>query len=561
MAVVYSAFDPALERRVAVKVLPPEIAETPDLVERFKREARLVASLQHPNVVSVYGVRTDGEISAIIMQFVDGRSLDVALRDDPMVPLPVAGMVLSQTAMALQHAHERGVVHRDVKPANVLLDKEGRAVVSDFGIARREGGTRLTGTGVVMGTVAYMSPEQCLGEGVTAASDQYSFGVMAFELLAGKRPFSGNVVETLTAHVNDPPPSLAELRPDVPRDVTSYVMRALEKEPGNRHADLRDAERVLRALVRDPKGTTNVIAAMSVVRPKGTKPMPAITEGVTVMAPPPRAPAVSLPETVRMSEPAVSKPAAAAPAAPGAPRSRAMIVVGATAVIMIAALAGWRLTRGTSTTASPTQDARQSGTVTPPPPQFGGVKPVPGVPNNPAGSTPLNAARGASPTNTSPQILNATAKDSAPAKPQQTAPVAARDTAVGTTNVAAAVTTPPAAAPTVSATRGDASAVLREFVTLCNHRQWQDLERLGALDGGTAGMRAELVQLVHDATDFAAGFDRGASSPIVSGDRFTTDFVIDLEWRGGKKLATVRLQAAQQNGGWHVVAFSVSAAQ
>ena len=160
MGAVFAAFDPALQRRVAVKVLLPEIANDRAMADRFLREARTVASLQHPHVVTVYAVRSGEGVHAIVMQFVDGRSLDAVLADRGKLPLHLAGIILAEAAAGLQHAHDRGVIHRDVKPANVLVDHDGRATVSDFGIARRESGPRTTETGLVVGTWAYMSPEQ-----------------------------------------------------------------------------------------------------------------------------------------------------------------------------------------------------------------------------------------------------------------------------------------------------------------------------------------------------------------------------------------------------------------
>ena len=243
MAVVYLGFDLELERRVAIKVLLPDIAGDPEMADRFKREAKMVAALNHPNVIPIYGLRNSPTISAIIMQFVDGNSLDVVLRErgSSTLPLPVAGLILSQVAAGLEHAHARGVVHRDVKPANVLLDPAGQVFVSDFGIARwhdRGGGT---GSGVILGTAAYMSPEQCLGRRADAASDQYAFGVMAFEVLTGRRPFTGRSSELLKAHINDPPPRLSEIRPDLMPEIESFVMRTLEKDPAARHPSLRDS--------------------------------------------------------------------------------------------------------------------------------------------------------------------------------------------------------------------------------------------------------------------------------------------------------------------------------
>jgi hypothetical protein len=507
MAAVYGAFDPELQRRVAVKVLLPELAENTEIVERFRREARTVAALQHPNIVSVFAVRTNAEMSAIIMQFVDGRSLDVALRDEPRLPLSAAGMVLSQVAEALEHAHERGVIHRDVKPANVLLDRDGHAVVSDFGIARREGGTRITDTGVVMGTIAYMSPEQCLGGAVTTASDQYSFGVMAFELLAGRRPFAdGPVIDMLRAHVDQAPPNLGGLRSELPDAVVSWIMRSLEKDPAARHPDFRDARRVFAALVGNAKSTTKVIASLA-----SAAATLRVADAPTLVVPVPR-------------------------------RSRVAALVGLAVVVLGGSVGAWGyLHRSTPTLVSPVAPVAQQA--------------VAKTPVAPETRTPKRTA--VTSTAALPPVSKP-ANDSVAAAPKPV--IVVRDTVAvaAPASVPAPVAAPPAA-PAVAAALADARAVAREFVTICNQRRTRDLEQLAAL-GGDAALRAELLRLVRTAPEFAAGFERVASSPVVSGDRFTTEFVIDLEWRGGQQLATVQLQAAQQNGAWHVTAFGVSAA-
>ena len=275
MGVVYAGFDVELERRVAIKVLLPDIAADPEIADRFKREAKMVAALNHPNVIPIYGLRNSATVSAIIMQFVDGNSLDVVLRErgSSPLPLPVAGLILSQVAAGLEHAHTRGVIHRDVKPANVLLDPAGQVVVSDFGIARRYGAATATASGILLGTASYMSPEQCLGRRAEAASDQYAFGVMAFELLAGRRPFIGRTSELFGAHINQLPPRLTEFRPDLSPEIESFVMRMLEKDPAARHPNLRDAERFFRRLVPDEPSATRELIHVSLRKPMQASPL------------------------------------------------------------------------------------------------------------------------------------------------------------------------------------------------------------------------------------------------------------------------------------------------
>ena len=234
MAVVFAARDPSLERRVAVKMLLPRFAFEADVAHRFLREGRTMASLEHPHVVSVYGVRGNATTSAIIMQYVDGRTLEEALARKAQLPLDLGMRVLAQVSSALQHAHERGVVHRDVKPANVLIDRRVNAFVSDFGIARRADGTATTMAGLVLGTSHYMSPEQRAGERVTEAADQYALGVMAYEVLTGRAPFIGRLDEVIRGHMLDAPPPLRSLRPEIPEAVDALVLRMLAKAPQDR---------------------------------------------------------------------------------------------------------------------------------------------------------------------------------------------------------------------------------------------------------------------------------------------------------------------------------------
>jgi serine/threonine-protein kinase len=553
MAVVYLGYDPVLQRRVAVKAIKLELVDDRELAERFQREARTVAALQHPNIVSVYGIRTDGQVSAILMQFVEGSSLDAAISDRP-ISLPAAGLVLAQVAAALQHAHERGVIHRDVKPANVLLDPEGRAVVSDFGIARREG-SHLTGTGVIMGTVAYMSPEQCTGASVTSATDQYAFGVMAFELLAGRLPFNGSVSDVLSAQVHEPPPSLAELRPELPPAVTDYIMRALEKAPEARHADLRAADRVFRLLVQNAKDASTIVAAMAKgsTRKVGGS---TVQQAITV---PRRAPDGEAPTEFAFAPTPPATPAmvAATPTqpipAPGTSR-RGLIATAAAVVILGGAALAWRAIGHSSATTQNSPNARQAGDTSAAALR---AAPSPGPTRAAAGEQRAQTNTPRSGAAASPSGGGASSNTPAEIPVTRTPPVEpppVRDSVVPSATPATA------AAPAVSATLADARAVAKEFATWCNQRRWRDLEQLDAFEGDPS-LRAELIRLVRAAPDFAAGFDRLASTPEMTGERFRTELVLDLQWRGGQRLMLVRLQALRQNGTWHLAAFGTAPAE
>lgn len=244
MAIVYRAQDTRLKRAVAIKLLPPDLAFRADIRSRFLREAEMDARLSHPNIVPIYSVDERDGLVYFVMALVKGESVGDRLRRTGALPVADARRILREVADALAYAHARGVVHRDVKPDNVLLDAEsGRALVTDFGIARAasedDGGSRLTATGAALGTPAYMSPEQCAGDTeVDGRSDLYSLGAVAYQMLAGVPPFSGgNTPSIMMKQVMETPVPLRQRRVDVPDDLERIVMRLLEKNPGNRFAD------------------------------------------------------------------------------------------------------------------------------------------------------------------------------------------------------------------------------------------------------------------------------------------------------------------------------------
>jgi tetratricopeptide (TPR) repeat protein/predicted Ser/Thr protein kinase len=243
MGAVYLARDRALERLVAIKVLPPGTAADTALVERFRREAKTVASLQHPGIVPLYAFGERRGLCWFVMGYVRGESLSSRLERDGRVDSDTARTLLGQVAEALDHAHRQGIIHRDIKPDNVLLDDStGRALLTDFGIARAESSlsaTSLTQVGSVLGTPHYMSPEQASAEPtIDGRSDLYSVGVMAYQMLSGQLPFDGTNFRALVMqHLSATPKPLATVAPDVPRDLADAVMQCLEKEPAKRFAD------------------------------------------------------------------------------------------------------------------------------------------------------------------------------------------------------------------------------------------------------------------------------------------------------------------------------------
>jgi serine/threonine-protein kinase len=252
MALVYRAIDREQEEPVAIKMLADNLAADPELRQRFAREAALAKRLSHPNVVRVLGSGEADGRAFIVLEYVDGRDLAEELRrEGPLEPARVAELG-AQAAAALAHAHERGLVHRDVKPHNLLLTGEGTLKVSDFGIARVVDGTQLTQIGTVLGTAAYLAPEQAAGEEVTAAADVYALGAVLYELLTGAPPQSASTVAELVhrrAEGEPPPPSA--VAPDVPVELDSLVLACLREHPGDRPS-AGEVQRVLRGELEAP---------------------------------------------------------------------------------------------------------------------------------------------------------------------------------------------------------------------------------------------------------------------------------------------------------------------
>ncbi len=239
MAGVYLASEPALARRVAIKVMSPMLMSDPQLVQRFEQEARTIAQLHHGNIVDIYEVGSHGDLHYFVMNFVPGRTLGGALVEaGGALPFDAARSWLSQIGGALDYAHRRGIVHRDIKPSNVLLDTDGQAHVTDFGIAKVADHSGLTQTGAWLGTPTYMSPEQCNGEAITGASDQYSLGCVMYEMLAGRPPFEGTPVSMIQAHVARQPEPVSTHRPDCPADLSEAVERMIAKDPEDRWPSL-----------------------------------------------------------------------------------------------------------------------------------------------------------------------------------------------------------------------------------------------------------------------------------------------------------------------------------
>ena len=242
MGAVYEATDLTLDRPVAIKVLPPELAHDEKFVSRFEREARTAAKLDHPGIIPIYAVEHSDDLYYFVMKKVSGRPLDEVIGSGPM-PVDVCQRIIWETACGLGHAHGRGVVHRDIKPANIMIDDGGRAVLMDFGISKAgQQATQLTATGQVIGTPHYMSPEQAKGVAVDGRSDQYSLGVVGYRLLAGRLPFGENesVHTIIYKHIFEDPAPIETLRPDVPPHVAEALRRAMAKEPDDRFSTMEE---------------------------------------------------------------------------------------------------------------------------------------------------------------------------------------------------------------------------------------------------------------------------------------------------------------------------------
>ncbi|MDQ3940977.1 MAG: Stk1 family PASTA domain-containing Ser/Thr kinase, partial [Actinomycetota bacterium] len=287
MAEVYRARDELLGREVAVKVLSERLSTDRSFVERFRREAQAAANLSHPNIVSLYDYGTDGDANFIVMEYIDGKSVADLIKDEgPLLP-ERAAEVAADVAKALERAHTAGLVHRDVKPNNIMLTSSGQTKVTDFGIVRALGGDaeqQMTQTGMVIGTAAYLSPEQAQGNPVDARSDVYSLGCVLYEMLTGSPPFAGDTPLAIAyKHVREDAQPPSALNPDVPSGLDAITMKALAKNPDNRFSsasDMReDLERFLsgqrvtatpllgdQTTVAAPAGGTQVLRQTDVYR-------------------------------------------------------------------------------------------------------------------------------------------------------------------------------------------------------------------------------------------------------------------------------------------------------
>ena len=338
MGAVYLAHHPGLNKSVAIKVLPGDLAGTPEFRERFIREARLAARLEHPNVVQVHDVGHEQGYHYIAMQYVEGKSLDVWLKERKKLSVGEALSTTKRVAAALAAASKLGIVHRDIKPHNILISKDGVVKVADFGLAKDEDANRsISEPGVVMGTPYYMSPEQAKGEKVDHRSDLFSLGATLYHMLTGKRLFDGGTPVTIVMKQasSEAPIPARQLEPSIPEPVDAFLAKLLQKDPANRH---QTADEVIRALdaLKQPGAPATVAAppprkAAVIALPIAGILLIGIVLGLMLgrggktpapaPPPPPPPPVVKAPE-VKPAEKPVEKPAPKPPEEKPAPPAR-----------------------------------------------------------------------------------------------------------------------------------------------------------------------------------------------------------------------------------------------
>lgn len=279
MAAVYKAYQPAMDRFVALKILPRQYADDPDFVARFSQEARVIAKLEHQNILPVFDFGETEGYAYIAMRFVDTGTLADYLQGEPL-PIGQVCRIITQVGEALDYAHARGVIHRDLKPSNVLIDHSGNCLLTDFGLAKMvEGSAQLTATGSVLGTPAYMSPEQGLGKPAEARSDIYALGVVLYEMTTGRLPYHAETpVAIILKHIQGPLPPPRARNPALPESIERVILKALAKEPDDRYSTAGEMVRALRAAI--PSATSADASAPLVrrkrpARPRGTASIPA----------------------------------------------------------------------------------------------------------------------------------------------------------------------------------------------------------------------------------------------------------------------------------------------
>jgi serine/threonine-protein kinase len=431
MGAVYRAYDVMLEREAALKFLRPELSAQPDLIERFRSEAKAVARLNHANVAGIYGLHHHQTDLFMAMEFVPGPTLHEVIASQGRLPVGHAVAIAAAVLSALEYAHAQGIVHRDIKTANIIVRPDGRVKVMDFGIARVLGSQRHTRTGFAVGTLAYMAPEQIQGLEVDGRADIYSLGIVLYEMLSGRTPFAGGTDwQMMQSHISMAPPPLSS-SVEVPEEVERVVMRALAKEPVDRFASATEFRRALKASLppgafdaaveeagvstsragaSGPDDETVVRSALAPTPPLGTVPA-AGSVAATAVARETGAGATAEPgtptTTVPTGQSVTPVPAVGATAVPA--RSRRPLAIAAGAVVLVGAAAAVWLTLGARPAPVPPKTEASAASVAPP------TVPAPGPAREPA---PVGTTGTAGSTVASPE------KPLVPPQPGRTAPEA-----------------------------------------------------------------------------------------------------------------------------------------
>jgi len=345
MSAVYRAYDPNLRRPVAIKLIHSHLSADPEFIGRFEEEAAAVAQLRHPNIVQVFDFNHDGDTYYMVMEYLPGESLQDRLKTlsaaGQRFPLTTTATIIGTVADAVAYAHERGTIHRDLKPANVMLMPQGQPVLTDFGVAKIIGGQRHTATGAVIGTPAYMSPEQVKGEHLDGRADIYSLGIMLYEMAAGRPPFEGDSAMTvMLKHINEPVPDIRQQVPDIPDSLVRIIEKALAKQPEQRFQSAAQLSAALRAMAANP----NRPATVSASEPSSTMmetPATLMETPATLLqtgaAQPPRQgpPPVARPAGPPAGRPAGPGPIAPSPMAPARAGSPWALIIGLGLVLIL----------------------------------------------------------------------------------------------------------------------------------------------------------------------------------------------------------------------------------
>jgi len=332
MGAVFLAKDLTLDRDVAIKVLPPDVSQDDHVIKRFQQEAKTAAKLDHTNIIPIYRVESEGGLNYFVMKYISGTSLEDLLEEKRPLPVDEIQRILWQAAVALGHAHQRGIVHRDVKPANIMFDHDGKVMLTDFGISKAlQAASGFTGTGMIIGTPHYMAPEQAKGQPVDGRADQYSLGVVGYRMITGALPFGGDSIHTiLYKHIFEEPPTVRSVRPDVPEALSIAIQRAMSKEPAQRYASM---EELATAVFPEQPVSAGRPGGPITPRPVPRPPVTAESPTEAFVSAPSAAPTTPMPP----ARPAPSRP----PAAAAVKKTGSKAWIGVVALVLVLAVGGY----------------------------------------------------------------------------------------------------------------------------------------------------------------------------------------------------------------------------